>query len=80
MKQEFRAETTLVYRAEEPVRDDLYRRFIKRLPCVVCGGDTHHRSLRHRWSRNVDIRCRRYHDEMDKGPATSEDLTQRRTA
>ena len=25
-----------IYKAEKPVRDPLYRRFIKRLPCVAC--------------------------------------------
>jgi hypothetical protein len=43
INQAFEVASTPTYQAEKPVRNDLYRRLIKRFPCVVCGA-----------TRNVD--------------------------
>jgi hypothetical protein len=37
MQQIFQLAAPPIYQADKPVRNDLYRRFVKRCPCVVCG-------------------------------------------
>ena len=65
-----------IYRAQKPVRDREYLRFIKRLPCVAClrtwGIDPAHTGPHGLGQKACDLKtiplCRRCHDEFDSGP------------
>lgn len=65
-----------IYKAEKPVRDSDYRRFIKRLPCVAClkswGIDPAHTGPHGIGQKACDLKCiplcRRCHDAFDAAP------------
>ena len=65
-----------VYRAEKPVRDPEYRRFIKRLPCAACGRtwqvDPCHTGAHGMSQKASDLSCiplcRTCHREYDAAP------------
>ena len=65
-----------IYRAEKPVRDPQYRRFIKRLPCVAClqtwGVAPAHTGPHGMAQKACDLKCiplcRKCHDAFDADP------------
>jgi hypothetical protein len=65
-----------IYRAQKPVRDPLYRRFIKRSPCVAClktwGVDPCHTGPHGTGQKACDLKCiplcRKCHDAFDADP------------
>ena len=65
-----------IYRAVQPVRDPLYRRFIKSLPCVAClrrwWVDPCHTGPHGVGQKSCDMTCiplcRKHHQEYDAAP------------
>jgi len=65
-----------IYKAEKPVRDPQYKRFIKRLPCVAClktwNVDPCHTGPHGMSTKSSDLSCiplcRRCHDAFDADP------------
>jgi hypothetical protein len=65
-----------IYRAQRPVRDPLYRRFIKQLPCLAClrtwGIDPCHTGAHGVGQKACDLKCiplcRKCHQEYDAAP------------
>lgn len=65
-----------IYKAEKPIRNEQYKRFIKRLPCVAClktwGIDPCHTGPHGLSSKSSDLSCiplcRRCHDAFDADP------------
>lgn len=65
-----------LYRAVQPVRDPLYRRFIKSLPCVAClktwNVDPCHTGPHGVGQKSCDLSCiplcRKHHQEYDANP------------
>lgn len=65
-----------IYQGRKPVRDPLYRQFIKRLPCVGClktwGIDPAHTGPHGLGQKACDLTCiplcRRCHDAFDSDP------------
>jgi hypothetical protein len=65
-----------LYHREKPVRDPLYRRFVKGFPCVVCkktwGIDLAHTGPHGYGQKSSDLSCialcRAHHDEYDANP------------
>lgn len=76
MKRAFQVTQAPIYRREEIIRDPLYLRFVKRLPCVACGGtwmiDPAHtgpHALGRKASDGTAIPlCRRCHIAFDSDP------------
>lgn len=65
-----------IYKAEKPIRDPQYKRFIKRLPCVAClktwGVDPCHTGSHGLSTKSSDLSCiplcRKCHDAFDADP------------
>ncbi len=65
-----------LYQGTKPVRDPLYRRFIKMLPCAVCltqrGVDPCHTGPHGTGQKACDLSCvplcRKHHDQFDADP------------
>ena len=65
-----------IYRAEKPVRDPKYLRFLKRLPCVAClrtwNVDPAHTGAHGMSQKSCDLKaiplCRRCHEAFDADP------------
>jgi hypothetical protein len=65
-----------IYKAEKPVRDQRYRQFIKRLPCVAClrtwGVDPAHTGPHGTGQKACDLKCiplcRACHNKFDADP------------
>jgi hypothetical protein len=76
MQQAFQIAQKGIYRAEKPVRDAEYRRFIKRLPCVAClktwNVDPAHTGPHGMAQKSSDLTCiplcRKCHDAFDADP------------
>src|SRR5690242_18358875 len=68
--------TGAIYRAVKPVRDPLYRRFIKSLPCLAClktwGVDPAHTGPHGTGQKACDLKCiplcRVCHQKFDADP------------
>lgn len=71
-----------IYRAEKPVRDPEYRRFIKRLPCSAClktwGIDPAHTGPHGIAQKACDLKCiplcRKCHNAFDSDPRGFADI------
>jgi hypothetical protein len=65
-----------IYQPSKPVRDEAYRRFIKKLPCCICGKswgiDPAHTGPHGLNQKASDMdclpMCRRCHDKFDADP------------
>ncbi len=65
-----------IYRAQRPVRDPLYRRYVKRFPCIGCGRtwgiDPMHTGPHGLGQKSCDLTvlpgCRKCHEEFDADP------------
>lgn len=77
MNQPFQIRPGTIYRAVKPVRDPLYRRFIKSLPCLAClktwSVDPAHTGPHGMSQKACDLKCvpfcRTCHAEYDQDPA-----------
>jgi hypothetical protein len=74
--QSFQVAAGPIYRAEKPIRNPLYTRWIKRFPCVLCGGtrkvDPMHTGPHGMGQKACDMKvlpgCRKCHDAFDADP------------
>lgn len=65
-----------LYQSQKPVRDPLYRRFIKSLPCAAClktwSVDPCHTGQHGMGQKSCDLSCiplcRRHHQDFDASP------------
>lgn len=76
MQQAFQVASTPIYKAEKPVRNPLYTRWVKRFPCVACGGtrdiDPMHTGGHGLGQKASDMKClpgcRKCHVQFDADP------------
>lgn len=76
MHQAFQIAPGLIYKAEKPVRNPRYKRFVKRFPCIGCGRtwliDPMHTGPHSLGEKSCDMRvlpgCRKCHREFDANP------------
>lgn len=76
MKISFQVRPQPIYKPERPVRDPLYRRFIKSLPCAACGQnwnvDPAHTGPHGLSQKACDLKCiplcRKCHEKFDDNP------------
>lgn len=76
MYKAFQVATTPVYKAEKPVRNPPYTRFVKRFPCIGCGAtwgiDPMHTGSHGLGMKACDMSvlpgCRKCHREFDANP------------
>lgn len=77
MYQAFQVAIGLLYRAEKPERNPLYKRWIKRFACIACGGtrnvDPCHTGSHGYGTKSSDLSCiplcRKCHEEFDANPS-----------
>jgi hypothetical protein len=76
VQQVFGIRSERLYQPSKPVRDPLYKRFIKRLPCCACGKswnvDPAHTGPHGTSQKSSDLSCiplcRKCHDAFDAAP------------
>jgi uncharacterized protein DUF968 len=76
MTQAFQVASTGPYKAKKPVRNPLYKRWIKRFACVACGStrevDPCHTGDHGLGTKSSDLSCiplcRKCHDKFDADP------------
>jgi hypothetical protein len=76
VRQLFQIATTPIYKAEKPIRNPAYRRFVKRFACIGCGAtrgiDPMHTGSHGLSQKGCDMKvlpgCRKCHDAFDADP------------
>ena len=76
MQQAFRIADTGIYKGEKPVRNPLYKRWIKRFACIACGStrmvDPAHTGRHTPSQKSSDLSCiplcRKCHEAFDANP------------
>lgn len=76
MHQAFQVAIGLIFKAEKPARNPLYKRWIKRFACIACGStrnvDPAHTGAHGLGTKSSDFSClplcRKCHDAFDANP------------